>query len=95
MILDKPILDSLMTWASLRANGYEQKSIRRRVRLEITAETGLVTVQTDRNSEFDPEYIICRVYLAEPRCTPEKHFCLHENYATPCELGPLAETRIG
>ena len=88
-MIDNVILDSLMTWARLQAPHVQPFTIlpnhsftgeRRRVRLEISA------MQTR---------IMCRVYLAEPRCIDNHQFVETDKGYIPCECGPLAETYIG
>lgn len=103
MTFDHNIIDSLMRWARLQAPLAQipyhaptpDNQYRRAVRIEISG--------PDDQPYHAPECkcekcsIVCRVYLAEPRCQWK-----HDNsYVTPeqwlkeqHECGPIAETRI-
>lgn len=88
MILDSVLINSLMTWARTYAPYAPELLYRpyaphqRRIRLEITAEPLNDTCHT---------MIMCRVYLAEPKCLgridARPHVCN--------ECRSLADTRIG
>ena len=90
-MIDNVMLDSLMTWARLQAPiDYELILLqRRRIRLEISAEPSYHDTFGIRT------IIICRVYLAEPRCIDNHQFVETDKGYIPCECGPLAETYIG
>ena len=95
MILDSVILDSLMAWAQQQAPLAENcigkgELIRRRVRLELSAEPRHVSDERFCLLPTLPgENIFARMYLAEPRCE------INGLIVITCECGPLAETRIG
>jgi hypothetical protein len=79
-------IDTLMTWARAHAPGTQPR--RRRVRLEIAAESPGCEVTRCH------ERIVARIWLAEPRCG-HQFIGPHNHYGSGCECGPLAETRIG
>ena len=90
MTFDDHEIDTLRAWARHHAphEGYLLDDVtpvpRRRVRLEIAAE-----LCEHYSNDYSHEIVMCRAYLAEPRCADSG---LH---AYGCECGPLAEQRLG